>query len=286
MDPALAAYLGRVAGGLARTLGPALVGLYVHGSAALGGWSAERSDVDLLGVVARPLGRRRKQVVAARLLHPALACPAARGLELSLVTAAAAAAPPQRPPFELHVTTDPQGVEHHLAGAGAGLALREAGSDPDLLLYFAVCRRSGVAVRGAPPAEVFAEPPRPWLLERAADELRWAVRHGSFAYRVLTACRAWRLLEDDVLCSKVDGGEWARRRLMRPGHPLGVPRTPPGRPGHPRGVPRTPPAEPALVDAALAAQWGPAPMPGAAADLAAADSFVAAVLDRFPEVGG
>jgi hypothetical protein len=227
MDPALDAYLGKVAVGLARALGPALAGLYLHGSAALGGWSAERSDVDLLGVVARRLGRRPKLAVAARLLHPALACPG-RGLELSLVTAA----PPQ--------------PGSHLGGPGA--------TDPDLLLHFAVCRRSGVAVTGAPPEEVFAEPPRAWLLERAAAELRWAVRHGSFADQVLNACRAWRLLEDGELCSKLDGGEWARAR-----------------------------ADPALVDAALAARRGLAPMPDAAADLAAAARFVAAVLERFPE---
>jgi hypothetical protein len=247
MDPALDTYLGKVAAGLARALGPALAGLYLHGSAALGGWSAERSDVDLLGVVARPLGRRAKQAAAARLLHPALVCPAHGGLELSLVTAATAAAPPRRPPFELHVNTGPEGVRHHLGGPGA--------VDPDLLLYFAVCRRSGVAVRGAPPAEVFAEPPRAWLLEQAAEELRWALLNRGFTYRVLTACRAWRLLEDGELCSKLDGGEWARRRV----------------------------ADPALVDAALAAQRGLAPTPGAAADLAAADRFAAMVLDRFPE---
>jgi hypothetical protein len=269
MDPALDAYLQQVAAGLARALGPTLAGLYLHGSAALGGWSAERSDVELLGVVARPLGRRAKQVAAARLLHPALVCPAAGGLELSLVTAAVAADPPRRPPFELHVNTALEGARHHLGGPGAGLALREAGFDPDLLLYFEVCRRSGVAVRGAPPAQVFASPPRAWLLVQAAEELRWALENRGFTYRVLTACRAWRLLEDGELCSKLDGGEWARRRLMRPGDPL--------------GVPRTPPADPALVDAALAAQRGLAPAPGAAADLAAADRFAATVLDRFPE---
>jgi len=52
-DPALGAYPATVAAGLTRVLGPALVGLYLHGSAAMGGWSAEHSDVDLLGVVAR-----------------------------------------------------------------------------------------------------------------------------------------------------------------------------------------------------------------------------------------
>jgi hypothetical protein len=161
LDPALDAYLEKVAAGLARALGPVLTGLYLHGSAALGGWSAGTSDVDLLGVVARPLGRRAKQQVAARLLHPALACPAAGGLELSLVTAAVAADPPRLPPFELHVTTDPP-VAGPFGGPGT--------TDPDLLLYFAVCRRSGLAVAGPPPEEVFAEPPREWLLEQAAAD--------------------------------------------------------------------------------------------------------------------
>jgi hypothetical protein len=247
LDPALDAYLARLAAGLARALGPVLNGLYLHGSAALGGWSAGTSDVDLLGVVARPLGRRAKQQVAARLLHPALACPAERGLELSLVTAAVAADPPRRPPFELHVNTGLEGVKHHLGGPGA--------VDQDLLLYFAVCRASGLAVAGPPPEEVFAEPPREWLLEQVAAELRWALRHGSFAYRVLNACRAWRLAADGVVCSKLDGGRWARRRL----------------------------ADPSMVDAALAAQQGLAPMPEAAADLAGADRFVASVLARLPE---
>ena len=243
---ALDAYPAAVAAGLARVLGPALVGLYLHGSAALGGWSAERSDVDLLGVVARPLDRRAKRVLAARLHHPSLACPAPAGLELSLVTAAVAADPPRRPPFELHVRTGPS-PQTHLGGPAA--------AEPDLLLHFAVCRRAGVAVAGPDPVEVFAEPPRAWVLERAAAELRWARRHGSFADRVLTACRAWRYLEDDVLGAKVDGGRWARPRL----------------------------ADPALVDAAVAAQLGQAPMPDAAADLQRADRLVAAVLERFRE---
>jgi streptomycin 3"-adenylyltransferase len=251
-DPALGAYPATVAAGLTRVLGPALVGLYLHGSAAMGGWSPERSDVDLLGVVARPLDRRAKREISARLHHPSLVCPAPAGLELSLVTAAVAANPPRRPPFELHVDTGPS-PQTHLGGPAA--------ADPDLLLHFAVCRRAGVAVAGPAPVQVFAEPPRGWLLERAAAELRWAVRHGDFACRVLNACRAWRYLEGDVLGSKVEGGRWARLRL----------------------VDTELPGDGALVDAAVAAQLGLAPVPAAPADLAAADRFVASVLDRFGE---
>jgi hypothetical protein len=254
-DPALGGYPAAVAAGLAGVLGPALAGVYLHGSGALGGWSAERSDVDLLGVVARPLDRRAKRVISARLNHPSLTCPAPAGLELSLVTVAVAADPPRRPSFELHLTTGPS-PQTHLGGPAA--------TDPDLLLHFAVCRRAGVAVAGPDPVEVFAEPPRAWLLERTAAQLRWAVRHGSFAYRVLSACRAWRYLEDDVLGAKVESGRWARLRIADS---------------------RSTEGAVALVDAAVAAQLGLAPMPGAAAELAAADRFVAAVLDRFGEAG-
>jgi hypothetical protein len=265
-DPVLGAYPAAVAAGLTRVLGPALIGVYLHGSGALGGWSPERSDVDLLGVVARPLERRAKKVISARLNHPSLACPAPAGLELSLVTAAVAADPPRRPPFELHLSTGPS-PQTHLGGSDA--------TDPDLLLHFAVCRRAGVAVAGPEPVGVFAEPPRAWLLERAAAELRWAVRHGTFAYRVLTACRAWRYLEDDVLGAKVESGRWARLRLADARSTGGATSAPPD-----------PPGSVALVDAAVAAQTGLAPMPGAAADLAAADGFVAAVLGRFQKAGG
>jgi hypothetical protein len=280
----LEAYPAAVAGGLARVLGPALVGVYLHGSAALGGWSATHSDIDLVGVVARPLDRRVKRVISARLNHPSLVCPARAGLELSLVTAAVAADPPRRPPFELQVSTGPS-PQTHLGGPAA--------ADPDLLLHFAVCRRAGVAVAGPDPVTVFAEPPRAWLLERAAAELRWASRHGSFAHRVLTACRAWRYLEDDVLGSKVQSGAWARARLtggatsapIDRGTPSGFPGPLPIHRGTPSGFPGPlrpdPPGGVALVDAAVAAQLGQAPMPEAAADLAAADRFVATVLERF-----
>jgi hypothetical protein len=251
----LVAYPAAVTAGLTSVLGPALVGVYLHGSGALGGWSAERSDLDLLGVVARPLERRAKREISARLHHPSLTCPVPAGLELSLVTAAVAADPPRRPPFELHLSTGPS-PQTHLGGPAA--------ADPDLLLHFAVCRRAGVAVAGPDPVEVFAEPPRMWLLERAAAELRWAVRHGTFAYRVLTACRAWRYLEDDVLGAKVESGRWARLRLADDPEPSGAA---------------------ALVDAAVAAQLGHAPVPAAAADLGAADRFVATVLERFGEAG-
>jgi hypothetical protein len=191
-------------------------------------------------------------VISARPHHPSLVGPAPSGLELSLVTAAVAADPPRRPPFELQVRTGPS-PHTHLGGPAA--------ADPDLLLAFAACRRAGVAVAGPGPPEVFADPPRAWLLDRVAAELRWALGHGSVASRVLTACRAWRYLEDDVLGAKVDSARWARLRLADAGSSGAAD----------------------LVDEAVAAQLGLAPMPVAPADRRRARELVTGVLDRFRE---
>jgi hypothetical protein len=136
-----------------------------------------------------------------------------------------------------------------------------AAADPDLLLAFAACRRAGVAVAGPGPPEVFADPPRAWLLDRVAAELRWALGQGSVASRVLTACRAWRYLEDDVLGAKVDSARWARLRLADAGSSGAAD----------------------LVDEAVAAHLGLAPMPVAPADRRRARELVADVLDRFRE---
>jgi Domain of unknown function (DUF4111) len=54
------------------------------------------------------------------------------------------------------------------------------------------------------------------LLRSFAGELRWAEEHASPSYQVLNACRALRFLEEGVLCSKLEGAEWARSRGLRP----------------------------------------------------------------------
>lgn len=67
-----------------------LVGVYVHGSAVLGGFRPERSDVDLLIVLTKPVRLDRQAALGVALLAAAYPCPGV-GLELSVITAATAA---------------------------------------------------------------------------------------------------------------------------------------------------------------------------------------------------
>jgi streptomycin 3"-adenylyltransferase len=181
-------------------VGGVLIGVYVHGSLALGGFRPERSDVDVLAVIDAPLSPDRQAAIGDALLRAAYPCPGT-GLECSVITAATAADLGDCR-FEVHVATPDTAV----MGAGHG-------GDPDLVLYAEVCRRSGITVTGPPAASVFGAVPRDRLRTAIRDEMAWGLsawRQASapFEYAVLNACRAMWFARDGSLRSKVAGGEW------------------------------------------------------------------------------
>jgi predicted nucleotidyltransferase len=172
-----------------------LVGLYVHGSLALGGFRPERSDVDVLAVVEASMSADRQLALGRALLSAAYPC-LGTGLEMSVITASTAADLGDCP-FEVHVAT-PETVTPGADHPG----------DPDLVLYAEVCRRSGIVVAGPPAEAVFGQVPRDRLIDSMIAELEWGLSSAPFEYAVLNACRALLFASDGSLCSKVDGGDW------------------------------------------------------------------------------
>lgn len=165
-----------------------LVGVYLHGSAALGGFTSA-SDLDVLVIADGP-------IPIAAVGQSLLGAVAGFPLELSIVTGAAAAAPAPPFPFVVHVASPDRVV----ADDGNG--------DADLMAHLAVCRVSGVALSGPPPAEVIGPVDRHRLLAYLAHELQWGLDHGDQRYAVLNACRAAAYAETGLLLSKVSGGQW------------------------------------------------------------------------------
>jgi streptomycin 3"-adenylyltransferase len=198
MDEACRAYADAVAGVLGEALGPALVGVYLHGSAAFGDYDPARSDIDILAVCAGPLSAGERARLGAGLGRDALPCPADAGLEFSLVTRAAARDPTRAPSYELHGWDEEGRVR---PGDDRG--------DPDLPLHFAVARQIGIAVWGPPAADVLRDVPRDEQIGLVLDELDWTVANASRSTQVLTACRAWALSVDGRFRSKPDAAEWA-----------------------------------------------------------------------------
>jgi hypothetical protein len=201
MDAMSESYAADVATAMAALLGSRLVGVYLHGSAVLGGFDVRRSDVDILVVCKEPITAAEQSAAADSLSEESLPCPA-RGLELSIVTLEVTQCPTAEPAYELHMTTasdDTKVVDGHLHRG-----------DPDLVLHFAVCRAAGRLLGpGLPVAAVFGPLSEDLLLAQLSTELRWSAKHFANEYAVLNACRAWRFAVDGAIVSKVGGGRWA-----------------------------------------------------------------------------
>jgi hypothetical protein len=188
--------------------GNQLVAVYVHGSAVLGGWVPDRSDVDILLLAGDEVDHSSLEGIGLALASTASACPSRKGLESSVVLAREAAEPRPPWPFLLHVTTG--------GGAPAIIAGADSPGDPDLLMHYAVCRAAGWAVQGPPARAQIGAVPREVILAYLADEAGWGLENAPEAYAVLNACRAIVFLADGQIVSKVAGGQIALRRGLGP----------------------------------------------------------------------
>jgi aminoglycoside adenylyltransferase-like protein len=186
----LAAQVGDAGGG-------ALRAGYLHGSAALGGWNAERSDVDILFIAADGIGENALRAVAGVLRSAGPACPG-RGLECSVVGAIQAQRPAPPWPFLLHAAATPDGMDEVWGRGHQG--------DPDLLMHYAVARASGITLAGPAAAECIGPVPRPVILAYLAGEMDWGPANAPESYAVLNACRALVFLREGRIVSKVAGG--------------------------------------------------------------------------------
>jgi hypothetical protein len=151
---------------LAGVVGPALVGAYLHGSAALGGFQPGASDLDIVVVVNdRWQPEMRDGVV--RVLQESHGSSPGRGIEASVIWGEVAQAGGRRIDFEVHVSTDPTDRKVVIGGRDSG--------DPDLILHMAVCRQSAIAVLGPDPMVIFAEVDPTVVISQMIGELAWAL---------------------------------------------------------------------------------------------------------------
>jgi len=190
-------------------LNDALVGVYLHGSLAMGCWNPARSDIDLLVIVGEPMAVEAKRELVAGLLalsgqpHP---------VEISFL-AQSDFRPWRYPtPYDLHYSEEWR--ERYAAALRDGSWRSwndERGLDPDLAAHITVTRARGVRLYGPPAAEAFPPvPPSDYVNSLLAD-IAWAremmPRHAD--YVLLNLCRIAAYLQEGGIRSKDEGGEWA-----------------------------------------------------------------------------
>jgi predicted nucleotidyltransferase len=184
---------------LRRVLGDNLVGVYLHGSLALGCFNAALSDLDLLVVEERPLTAEERQALAPLLAR-------AGRIEISFLVEASLT--PWRHPahYDLHFSSPAR-----LIGPG---------EDHDLAAHFTVTRHGGIALVGPSPSDVFPQVPWEDYEDSLRRDLAWSRDHATELYGVLSPARIWATLRTKEIHSKESGAAWALERSPADFQPL------------------------------------------------------------------
>lgn len=199
-------------------LGPDLLGVYLFGSAVVGGLRP-RSDLDVLAVTARPVDMPEKEALIRGLLPLSAEgqpTPSKRWLEVTVV--ARTALRPWRfpPPMEL------QYGEWWRDEFEAGEMSPWEDPNADLAIMLAMALRANRALYGPPLSEVLDPVPMADVVRATIETLDGLLADLDSDTRnvVLTLVRAWATVADGALGSKETAGRWALQRLPPEHHPV------------------------------------------------------------------
>jgi predicted nucleotidyltransferase len=186
-----------------------LVGIYLHGSLAMGSFNPARSDLDLLVVTRRLMSLETKRRLAEILLsrsgqpHP---------IEISFLQRNDRV-PWQYPtPYDFHYSEMWRESFQRELASGAWRGWNDSQRfDPDLAAHITITHHRGLCLAGATIEEVFPPVPRQDYLDSIMGDVRDGLENitGNPVYGILNACRTYACLRHGHIYSKEEGGVWA-----------------------------------------------------------------------------
>lgn len=195
-------------------LGHTLVGVYLHGSLAMGSFYRPKSDIDLLVVVEHTLSVDERRAVAETTAQLSLPSPTIGNIELSVILAETAKRIPVPVPFEVHYSA---AWRDRILDGAVNFSVDRF--DIDLQSHLAYVIQRGMVLQGAPIDNVFG--PIDWrvFMDGVLGDVNWIVEDDRIieipTYGVLNICRVMQLLaeNDKRVHSKDEGGAWALQNL-------------------------------------------------------------------------
>lgn len=198
--------------------GDSLVGVYLHGSAAMGCWNPSKSDVDVIVVVDDAPDKASKL----RFLDGIVdinSRATKKGVEISVVRRGVCSDFVYPTPYELHFS--PTHLALYYADKDEYLR-RLCGVDRDLAAHFTVINKYSIALFGAPVSDVFGEVGAEYYFDSIASDVECArddIKRDPL-YVTLNLCRVLAYARDGLVTSKKGGGEWGLEHLPERFRPL------------------------------------------------------------------
>lgn len=186
-----------------------LVGIYLHGSLAMGCFQPSRSDIDFLVVVDDMLSATCMRSLVDVLLDHADDAPQ-KGFEMSVIHRNDAALLTHPTPFILHYSNAHRENYLHSPDYICG-----GWSDPDLAAHIMVINKRGIRLYGDPIDAVFMPVPKKYYIESIVSDIAEAKDAILInpTYYILNLCRVVYYLKEEVVSSKKEGGIWGCQHL-------------------------------------------------------------------------
>ncbi|WP_406242398.1 aminoglycoside adenylyltransferase domain-containing protein [Tissierella carlieri] len=181
-----------------------LVGIYLHGSLAMGCYTNE-SDIDFLVVVREAIDVATKKDIIESIIH--LDNLPKKGIEMSIVLEKYAKEFIYPTPFELHYSDSHR--EKYLSDNNY---ICGNSTDEDLAAHFTIVINRGICLYGKKIGEVFADVPRKYYIDSIVNDIENAGKSivENTVYITLNLCRVLYYMKENVVCSKLEAGNWAK----------------------------------------------------------------------------
>lgn len=195
-------------------LGTNFVGMYVHGSYAMGCFNAVKSDLDYIIVCeTEPDAETKRQIMDATIAFERIA--PAKGLEMHLMRRCDCENYVHPPYFCLHYSgahtlaylSDPDNYISYMYGR-----------DIDLGAHLTVLTNRGLRIAGSDIADVFGAVPKEAYVDSVMSDMDWS--ESDCMYHVLNRCRTLALMKDGLVLSKREGALWALANYEKAYHPV------------------------------------------------------------------
>lgn len=194
-----------------KAFGDNLVGIYLHGSAAMGCFNPASSDIDLIVVIKDALDFDKRCTYIDDMVRLNARAPK-KGLEVSVVRREVCDPFVYPTPFEFHFS--PMYLDA-CVNAPDEYARSVGHSDPDLAAHFTVIRERGRVLLGEGIPAVFGEVDGKYYMDSI-----WTDVSGSESdilsepvYIVLNLARVLAYTREGLVLSKAEGGKWALGNL-------------------------------------------------------------------------
>lgn len=195
-----------------------LTGIYLHGSAAMGCYHPQKSDLDFLVVVNEPMTDAVKRIYMDNLFELDTNVPG-KGIEMSIVLKNDCDPFIYPTPYILHYS---RGHKEWYKSDPEDYIQRMNGTDKDLAAHFTMIRNRGCCLYGLPIQKVFGMVPEQDYLDSLWYDVSNAEKEitENPMYLILNLARVLAYLKEKKILSKREGGAWGLEHLPDEYHPL------------------------------------------------------------------